>query len=72
MNGELLLKPLDTQNPSDSDALLVNYHANAHPSLSEILKTGVDDDVKDCSVPCCRICLECDGDKGELLASYFY
>lgn len=68
MNGELQLEPLDNQNPSDSDPLL----DNAYPSLSEILKTGVDDDVKDCSVPCCRICLECDGDKGELLASHFY
>lgn len=68
MNGELQLEPLDNQNPSDSDPLL----DNAYPSLSEILKTGVDDDVKDCSVPCCRICLECDGDKGELLALHFY
>lgn len=72
MNDETQLEPLDNQNPNDSDPLLDNYHANASPTLSEIMKTGIDDDVKDCSVPCCRICLECDGDKGELLASHFY
>lgn len=65
MNGELHLEPLDNQNPSDS-------HANAPSSLSELLKTGIDEDITECSVPCCRICLDCDGDKGELLASHFY
>lgn len=74
MNSEL---HLDNQNPSDSDPLLDDYHANVPPSWSEILKNGIDDQVvdddgKDCSVPCCRICLECDGDNGKTLATFCY
>lgn len=76
MTGELQLQRFDDQNPSDLDPLIDNR--------SEILKDVVDDhhvddndkdDVEDGSVPCCRICLECDvdadDDNGELLALLF-
>lgn len=64
MTGELQLQQLDDRNPSDLDPLIDNRHRDE----SEILKDDVDDhhvnddDVEDGSVPCCRICLECDVD----------
>ncbi|WOG96644.1 hypothetical protein DCAR_0415980 [Daucus carota subsp. sativus] len=72
MNGELQLDAFDDESPSYSDPLLGDYHVAAPPSWSQILKDGIhdeDDDDKDCSVPCCRICLECEGDNDDELIS---
>ncbi|KAH7572351.1 hypothetical protein JRO89_XS04G0241900 [Xanthoceras sorbifolium] len=62
MKRELQLEPLGERDPSDADPLLENQQTSdvsiASSSSSEIQ----DEDVENGSVPCCRICLECDGE----------
>lgn len=61
MKGEVQLEPSGERNPRDSDPLLENQVDSSTGSSSEINS----EDIEAGSVPCCRICLECDGEPGE-------
>lgn len=61
MKGEVQLEPSGERNPRDSDPLLENQADSSTGSSSEINS----EDIEAGSVPCCRICLECDGEPGE-------
>ncbi|RVW47499.1 hypothetical protein CK203_086525 [Vitis vinifera] len=58
MKGEVQLEPSGERNPRDSDPLLENQADSSTGSSSEINS----EDIEAGSVPCCRICLECDGE----------
>lgn len=67
MKSELELEVVGEEwNTNESDPLL---HQNEHepPPSNEIIKD--DEDVELGSLPCCRICLECDGDDDDELIS---
>ncbi|KAK6945047.1 Zinc finger, RING-CH-type [Dillenia turbinata] len=68
MVGEVQLElRSDGRNPSDSDPLLENQSSPSTPSSTEIKDEN--DDVEGGSIPCCRICLECDGEDDDELIS---
>ena len=66
MTRELQLEPLGERSPSDADPLLESQQTSdlslASSSSSEIQD---EDDIENGSVPCCRICLESDGEPGD-------
>ncbi|KAF5741968.1 hypothetical protein HS088_TW09G00006 [Tripterygium wilfordii] len=79
MKGELQLEPLpepslpvggggggDERDRNESDPLLEN-----HPDSPPRSSRGIthEDDVEGGSIPCCRICLECDGESDDQLIS---
>ncbi|KAK0570866.1 hypothetical protein LWI29_007666 [Acer saccharum] len=70
MTRELQLEPLGERSPSDADPLLENQQTSdlslASSSSSEIQDQ---DDIENGSVPCCRICLESDGEPDDELIS---
>ncbi|KAL3839851.1 hypothetical protein ACJIZ3_024442 [Penstemon smallii] len=54
------------EDPQDSDPLLQGTHSS--PSLFSSLNSNseiTNDDVETGSLPCCRICLECDGERDD-------
>lgn len=61
MKGEVQLEPTGGGSPSDSDPLLENQADSPPGSSSEIN----DEDIETGTIPCCRICLESDGEPGE-------
>lgn len=61
MKGEVQLEPPGERKAMDSDPLLGNHGDSPAGSSSEINS----EDIEAGSVPCCRICLECDGEPGE-------
>uniref|UniRef100_F6HH65 RING-CH-type domain-containing protein n=1 Tax=Vitis vinifera TaxID=29760 RepID=F6HH65_VITVI len=65
MKGEVQLEPSGERNPRDSDPLLENQADSSTGSSSEINS----EDIEAGSVPCCRICLECDGEPDDELIS---
>ena len=79
MNGELQLESIGgDRNPSDSDPLLHERHQlqkhidTSSPSSSGSSSEIKDEDLEAGSLPCCRICLECDGEDGKTVASNLY
>lgn len=69
MKGEVQLEPLGGPNPSDSDPLLHEHHVDLSPSSSSASESPNEIKVEDLetgSLPCCRICLECDGEDGSI------
>ncbi|XP_027065830.1 uncharacterized protein [Coffea arabica] len=76
MNGELQLESIGgDRNPSDSDPLLherqqLQKHIDtSSPSSSGSSSEIKDEDLEAGSLPCCRICLECDGEDDDELIS---
>lgn len=68
MKGEVQLEPSGERNPSDSDPLLENQDENSSPPSSGSGSGEINnEDIEAGSVPCCRICLECDGEEGLIL-----
>ncbi|KAH7854173.1 hypothetical protein Vadar_011019 [Vaccinium darrowii] len=64
MKGEVQLEPSGERNPSDSDPLLENRDENSSPPSSGSGSGEIkNEDIEAGSVPCCRICLECDGEE---------
>lgn len=61
MKGEVQLEPPGERSPRDSDPLLENQAGSTSGISSEINC----EDIEAGSVPCCRICLECDVEAGE-------
>ncbi|XP_017616738.2 uncharacterized protein LOC108461404 [Gossypium arboreum] len=66
MSGELQLEPAGARNPSDSDPLLGNQIDSPSPASSSEIRS---EDIENGSAPCCRICLECDGEEDDELIS---
>ncbi|KAK8543220.1 hypothetical protein V6N13_136251 [Hibiscus sabdariffa] len=67
MAGELQLEPADVRNPGDSDPLLGNQiDPSSSPASSSEISS---EDIENGSAPCCRICLECDGEEDDELIS---
>lgn len=74
MKEELQLEPFSERNPTDADPLLGTDEVSEAPvvnsssssSSSSSLSEIKHEDIESGSVPCCRICLECDGESGEL------
>ncbi|CAH9102978.1 unnamed protein product [Cuscuta epithymum] len=72
MNGEVQLEPLGGPNPSDSDPLLNENREDPTPPLSSESESSNEirvEDLETGSLPCCRICLECDGQDDDDLIS---
>lgn len=70
MDGELQLETLDERKPTDVDPLLEKHEQPASSGLIEspsliVIQDVENQDLEDGSVPCCRICLECDGEPGD-------
>lgn len=70
MKGELQLETFDERNPTDVDPLLEKHEQPASSSSIQTSCLIVNEDVEnqdleDGSIPCCRICLECDGEPGD-------
>ena len=63
MTGELQLEPAGVRNHSDSDPLLENQTDLSSPESSSEIRS---EDIENVSAPCCRICLECDGEEGKV------
>ncbi|XVF20710.1 hypothetical protein REPUB_Repub12eG0026100 [Reevesia pubescens] len=57
------LGPIGARNPSDSNPLLENQTDSSSPASSTEIRS---EDIENVSVPCCCICLECDGDEAIL------
>ena len=68
MKGEVQLEPPGEQIPRDSDPLLENQANSPTGSSSEINS----EDIEAGSVPCCRICLECDVEPGEYCPLFLF
>ncbi|XP_039040826.1 ERAD-associated E3 ubiquitin-protein ligase DOA10-like [Hibiscus syriacus] len=66
MAGELQLEPACARNPSESASLLRN---EIDPSLKSNSSEIGGEDIENGSAPCCRICLECDGEEADELIS---
>lgn len=69
MKGEVQLEALGGSNPSDTDPLLHAQHVDSSPSSSSASETPNEikvEDLESGSLPCCRICLECDGEDGRI------
>lgn len=63
MTGDLQLEPVGARNPTDSDPLLEN-RTDSSPSRASSGEI-TSEDLENASAPCCRICLECDGEEGK-------
>lgn len=66
MTGELQLESADERNLTDSDPLLENPVDSSSPVSSTEIRN---EDIENVSAPCCRICLECDGEEDDELIS---
>ncbi|KAG8495631.1 hypothetical protein CXB51_013413 [Gossypium anomalum] len=66
MTGELQLESADERNLTDSDPLLENPVDSSSPVSSTEIRN---EDIENVSAPCCRICLECDGEEAEPCAN---
>lgn len=78
MKGEVQLESRVERNPRDSDPLLDEHRHCVEPpqpplpfSSSSPTSTSEieDEDLEAGSLPCCRICLECDGEDGNSLST---
>ncbi|KAJ4708336.1 Zinc finger, RING-CH-type [Melia azedarach] len=77
MKEELQLEPFSERNPTDADPLLGTDEVSEAPvvnsssssSSSSSLSEIKHEDIESGSVPCCRICLECDGESDDELIS---
>ncbi|KAL8158717.1 hypothetical protein V2J09_000254 [Rumex salicifolius] len=84
MKGEVQLEEVsDTREHRDTDPLLYDEHYVDSSSAGILSTTGdgavsseindhfdnADDDLETGNVPCCRICLECDGEEDDELIS---
>ncbi|VFQ92749.1 unnamed protein product [Cuscuta campestris] len=72
MEREVQLEPAAGPEPSDSDPLLNDHRVDLTPSLPSAPESSSEIKVEDSengSLPCCRICLECDGEDDDDLIS---
>ncbi|KDO80357.1 hypothetical protein CISIN_1g021423mg [Citrus sinensis] len=73
MKGDLQLEQFSERNPSDADPLLGSQEVSDAPVVSSPSSSSSseikDEDIENGSLPCCRICLENDGEPDDELIS---
>lgn len=71
MKGDLQLEQFSERNPSDADPLLGSQEVSDAPVVSSPSSSSSseikDEDIENGSLPCCRICLENDGEPGDYI-----
>lgn len=71
MKGDLQLEQFSERNPSDADPLLGSQEVSDAPVVSSPSSSSSseikDEDIENGSLPCCRICLENDGEPGDFI-----
>lgn len=71
MKGDLQLEQFSERNPSDADPLLGSQEVSDAPVVSSPSSSCSseikDEDIENGSLPCCRICLENDGEPGDYI-----
>lgn len=76
--GEMELDEIGVSRPKDSDPLLGSFSDESTPSSSAEItppeRAGEmkGEDIESAPAACCRICLECDAEPGELLVDVFF